>query len=431
MKSKLIRALCVILAVVVSFTAIVQPPAKAIAIADDILLLGVLLVALGFTFANVGDFQTAVKELAYSFGDDLEPMLANCVIETTKLEVVAGSVGVLSLLANKIVAMVKDGTLSIPDYKTVVYVDGNGKELKFWDPGSVSSVSTSQLNTAAKTIKVYELAPDKVLEIPAGNYLYSFYRDFSSSNHFSVVTNLLTGKELKYSGLITAADADKAFGRLFLRVNRQDGPCLHPVNFYFSAGSWTTSLSFYTIDSTNIKNAYDIPLADLGTKPGVISIPIDDTGEYDRDAVIGAIGGGATLDIPDVLTDLTAVDPALPMTSTQAGTLADTLTPDISIPADPAIPIDGMGDVDGMKIPQVYNKFPFSVPFALISLVEKLNATGEAPRWVIPFKIAGVVNYSFVIDMSQFESVAAVMRTLMTILFIAALILITRNIIKG
>lgn len=81
--------------------------------------------------------------------------------------------------------------------------------------------------------------------------------------------------------------------------------------------------------------------------------------------------------------------------------------------------IQGLGD-----------KFPFSIPFDLVALVNVLNAEPEAPRF------EGTVNFGFTtwdydINLEQFDSVASACRVAELLLLVFGLILITRSIIKG
>lgn len=76
------------------------------------------------------------------------------------------------------------------------------------------------------------------------------------------------------------------------------------------------------------------------------------------------------------------------------------------------------------------NKFPFSIPFDIVSLVTVLNAEPEAPRF------QGTVNFGFTtwdydINLQQFDNVAQVCRIAELLLLVFGLILITRSIIKG
>lgn len=75
--------------------------------------------------------------------------------------------------------------------------------------------------------------------------------------------------------------------------------------------------------------------------------------------------------------------------------------------------------------------FPFCIPFDLIKSFKLLSANPVVPHWEIPFVVPGLVDYTFVIDLAQFEGIARILRTTETIGFIVSLILITRNVIKG
>lgn len=89
-----------------------------------------------------------------------------------------------------------------------------------------------------------------------------------------------------------------------------------------------------------------------------------------------------------------------------------------------------------VKMPQlpvsIKDKFPFCVPFDVYYMIEKLNATSVAPSWNIPFKIQSLgINQNIPLDLSGWESVAAVCRWANVLLFILALVLLTRNIIRA
>lgn len=76
--------------------------------------------------------------------------------------------------------------------------------------------------------------------------------------------------------------------------------------------------------------------------------------------------------------------------------------------------------------------FPFCVPFDLIRLFKVLQAAPQAPYWEIPLNVPSIgLEYTFVIDMSQFDSLAQIFRACETVGFICGLILITRKLIRG
>ena len=76
--------------------------------------------------------------------------------------------------------------------------------------------------------------------------------------------------------------------------------------------------------------------------------------------------------------------------------------------------------------------FPFCVPFDLIRLFKVLQSAPQAPYWEIPLDVPSIgLHYEFVIDMSQFDTLAQIFRACETIGFICGLILITRKLIRG
>lgn len=94
--------------------------------------------------------------------------------------------------------------------------------------------------------------------------------------------------------------------------------------------------------------------------------------------------------------------------------------PDNPSPDDPVIPELGLEDV-----------FPFCIPFDLYRFFSVLSAAPEAPSFDFPFVIPGLIDYTFHVDLSEFNTVAQVMRTMELLGFCIGLALLTRNIIRG
>lgn len=133
--------------------------------------------------------------------------------------------------------------------------------------------------------------------------------------------------------------------------------------------------------------------------------------------------------------------------------VVDPVNPDVVIPVEKPVvvdpskpvegeddePIEGGGDSGGGRdepsdkwVVDLSKFFPFCIPFDLVYLLDVLDAEPQAPRFEIPLKLPAYgIDYTFVIDLSDFESVAAVFRTFETILFILGLILLTRELIQG
>lgn len=76
--------------------------------------------------------------------------------------------------------------------------------------------------------------------------------------------------------------------------------------------------------------------------------------------------------------------------------------------------------------------FPFCIPFDLINCIRLLVATGEAPCWVFPFKVPMLgLEETITIDLAKWDSVAAICRSVETLLFIGLLISRTREFVRG
>lgn len=87
---------------------------------------------------------------------------------------------------------------------------------------------------------------------------------------------------------------------------------------------------------------------------------------------------------------------------------------------------DNIESIDFSPITNVSisNKFPFSIPWDLKRAIEKLSSEGKPPKWEIP-----IVTETITIDMAEFEHLANIMRIFNTLIFIVALIILTRRLI--
>ena len=78
--------------------------------------------------------------------------------------------------------------------------------------------------------------------------------------------------------------------------------------------------------------------------------------------------------------------------------------------------------------------FPFCVPFDLIDALEVLDAEPVAPAIDVPIPYItekGMKTHVIKIDLSEYDSIALLLRRMELLLFIVGLILLTRNIIRG
>lgn len=92
-------------------------------------------------------------------------------------------------------------------------------------------------------------------------------------------------------------------------------------------------------------------------------------------------------------------------------------------------------DAENMKLPvSLADKFPFCIPFDVAYLVKSMNASSQVPKFELPFKIHYQnINYehTFVVDLSDWDTAVHILRTMLDLLFIAGLMSVTRDLIRG
>ena len=182
------------------------------------------------------------------------------------------------------------------------------------------------------------------------------------------------------------------------------------------------------------------------------SISADDISSADESQIIDAL----PLSLPQYGIDGTTADEAMqntasiPMSQAKSGEVTlspsaiDALSEAIAKAISEAGTTTGEQTITGeITIPQpVYSGlssyeldltdvFPFCIPFDLVDLIKVFSASPEAPQFSIPIKYPTGFNswgsYDLEVDLSPFDSVASVVRTLETILFILGLLKITRS----
>lgn len=146
---------------------------------------------------------------------------------------------------------------------------------------------------------------------------------------------------------------------------------------------------------------------------GVITIPTIDTNAQDKWFLDVGADPGTTIE--------TATD----------GVIADTISGDLTVSGEvaeeePEFEITGPVAVTGIT-----EVFPFCIPFDLAAFATCLVADPVCPHFEIPFVIPGLVDYTFVIDLSAFETVAQILRTMELLLFCVGLAFVTRKLLRS
>ncbi len=105
----------------------------------------------------------------------------------------------------------------------------------------------------------------------------------------------------------------------------------------------------------------------------------------------------------------------------QTKTIAEALTAEQDITADKKF------DINTPSV--ITDKFPFSLPFDVYHVYNILSAEPVAPKFTFPLKMDGVFDYSFEVDLSEYEWIAVIVRWLLFIIFIVGLIIVTNKLI--
>lgn len=77
----------------------------------------------------------------------------------------------------------------------------------------------------------------------------------------------------------------------------------------------------------------------------------------------------------------------------------------------------------------IINKFPFCLPFDVYKIFNLLSAEPKTPKFTIPFEMEGVFKEEIKVDLSQFDTIAMIVRWFLYIIFILGLILVTNKLI--
>lgn len=147
----------------------------------------------------------------------------------------------------------------------------------------------------------------------------------------------------------------------------------------------------------------------LGT--GVITLPqVNNDDKVFLD--VGALPGSTASEVTEgVFTDVAAD------TLDVSGTVAE---------EEPEYVITGPVSVSGLD-----DIFPFCIPFDLYHMCEALAADPVAPHFEWRFYVPRIVDYTIVIDLSGFNTVAQILRVMETLLFCVGLAFETRKLIRS
>lgn len=187
-----------------------------------------------------------------------------------------------------------------------------------------------------------------------------------------------------------------------------------------------------------------ITLPDTGEKAAELLAQLQDAmGRIEElEAALKNAGLDIGWDIDVPVPTVAPTDAEIPGEDTGKVTLSDIIAKVEAVPAAVTAmlekklePEDIGQDTSDLKLPvSIADKFPFCIPYDIAYLVRSLSSASEVPRFELPFKIHYLgFNYEnlFIVDMSDWDPAVRILRTMLDLLFIAGLITVTRDLIRG
>lgn len=139
-----------------------------------------------------------------------------------------------------------------------------------------------------------------------------------------------------------------------------------------------------------------------------------------------------TIDIPYIGTDENwyidvGADAGEDVDTVTAGVVADVMDNTLSVSSEvaeeePPVVVDGPIGITGLT-----SVFPFCIPFDVYALLSCLSADPITPVFTVRFVIPGIINEEFTIDLSPFNTIAQIVRTMELLAFAVGLAMLTRE----
>lgn len=230
---------------------------------------------------------------------------------------------------------------------------------------------------------------------------------YDSNDVFYIIPLSIEGHGLIY-GLFYRSPSSDVFS--WYNLTSSYDICMGRVSEFVTGG---VDLPYSTAPGAVPPDAISDSLKERLTSAGGISLVNEDS------KVISEVFGDATTDAKaaeatqeDVLTETGAIENI------------DTIRyPSLKI-------FEAAGTYSGQPL-ELKDIFPFCIPFDLYDMVTGLQAARCAPHFEWQLAVPNVIDYTFEIDFSSFDTVATLLRTLELLAFCVGLAFVTRSIIRG
>lgn len=404
------RICAVIMCLLLAVNLVGVPKAKAVATETALLgsIFGSLLVSMGYSWAadnmDVPGFGEAIYDLIQEFDDSNKDTGVQLIRDLNLAALSVSGPGKIQLnyqwvslarsfaewFQGKFLASTNSAVINSSS-GSIVLADGSHFYLSVWD-GETSHMPT--LGTAVRENDSYTFSSGAVLsfmETPDGLYQFKLYAPDGT------VKNSLTPIEINSYVFVYQSGQNLKIGHFRSKYGYYASICDLPLDYAILSPA--SSLS--------------------AEKPAEVHYP--DVAEDGSQVYEVTYQGVTATDIEGIIQG--AVDQILAGTAAIAGEVTQAQ----DVPVTPEVPAAGEYAVPGLE-----TIFPFCIPFDIYAFCSALNADPVAPSFEWRMQYAPLdLDYTFVIDLSAFDSVAQVLRTMELLAFCVGLAFWTRHLIRG
>lgn len=446
---RLKRFVCLLLIFVLLFCFFLAPRAHAVAleaatVAYGGLLIGTILVGAGVIFSSHGDMVKVGNAMAKSFIDGSNAIWSK-ISAISSWAVEHGEAAAKGALR-----VGKELYQAVVDAFNVTYSDG---AFKIVDGAVTLADGADESSCVAAADAIKDLLSSKQDCTLYFDYYSQYGSHYEEYQTFSYTDTGLKVKVVDNDGKIVS-NSTYPYSNYDLTYWEISKPACglaygHSIaTFVFKNGtgggwSWTLrapfSVSFsdsVAIPQPDLKYPSDDYLVKMPDLPAVDEVTGDITYPNDTAYTKDAVSLPYPVDsegvkVPDIPYDV-------PLDQSTGKALDDTGT-DTDTPSKPGegsgtdTPSDTVNwpSASDLSLPQlIISKFPFCIPFDVARLIGLLEADPITPVFHVPLKVGTILDEEIVLDLSQWDNVVRIIRWGELIVFVAGLVLVTRNYIK-
>ena len=480
MYKKINKIICMVIIFTLLFNFIAEVKVKAEVITLTLLgkiVFGALAVACGYTILKKADFNSLYNEYMKFKGNTLNfneyaKGLFMASILTSKFAFDATSEHVKSVTDYFSNLGLKDGynkvnykTNSLPYYEAFEITGFKGKVTKkgntrsnnlfIMGDGLVIGTyeSTSWLNITVNGIHIHNMPKGKngIHLGKSVNIEFPYFRIEEVKNQYGQLVELIVSYKVRYL-VEQSYDGSSLEWKEYEVINRKISVTESIRDYMQNSGIEYPDYVDIFGSNEAIHNGHSIcadlknPTLGLSVSEGIAQ-KHGDTMVYNGDvealindlAEAGVLEGVLEWQLGKTREAFIPLPTIIPEVNTETNTITwpatDVINPSIPDVQNPDIPIvwqdlfkSGTKTIDFTPFMEIgfADRFPFCVPFDLVKSIETLKAPPKAPRWV-----ANIKGVDLVIDLSQFEHLAAIVRWFMLLIYIVVLIMISRRMIGG